>query len=621
MKKIERIICSILISALLGAATAVFASELPTIADLNTNSSVGSHATDYYKTASVELNYRELVNLNSQTTGSKRYDIAYYPRVKKVRDDFYFMLFSGGQVGPHIYWATSSDGFTWNSPEVFYNGGTADKKFVHTEGPLAGQTDNYMGCNADAVVLDNGDILVAYYERPSHGYAQSYIPYLEMNKLYIVRGTVDGDTIRWGKRQAVYTGSGWEPYIHKLADGRLQLVWTSVCEYHAIYGFDEVHRSDHVMMIESEDNGYTWVPTVEKGNQNNYVALRIYKEYIGDRIPEVEGKSYTEAVPYFAGQMPVMTTLYNGRTLLAIETRQIDLSLDLSFALSEKDGSWKSLGFYEEGPEDSYHRLFDGAAPYLSCFPSGEVYLTYHWGGSFFCRLGSPEGTEYGARLTAVPGRGGMWGSSELIDSHTVLTAFQVKYGENWGIQLGRSYLNHRTNAKKLTPNIDGNIDDWDGNTDALFVGSESQAQITVQTAHDDDNVYFLISRLDDYLTRGDTTAIHISAGSTSFYTVTADSSGACSITETVSGVKKDVSGDISAAVKIYGTVDDNSDLDEGMLIELAVPKSLVGLVGASSFAIRPELTNVDGTGCIIDTLTGVSHYSTLLWPEVKLDN
>ena len=55
-------------------------------------------------------------------------------------------------------------------------------------------------------------------------------------------------------------------------------------------------------------------------------------------------------------------------------------------------------------------------------------------------------------------------------------------------------------------------------------------------------------------------------------------------------------------------------------MVELAIPKSLVGLSGASSFKVRPALSNMDGIGSTADTLTGVSNFSTAQWPSVVLD-
>ncbi|MBQ5904223.1 MAG: hypothetical protein IIW89_07840, partial [Alistipes sp.] len=56
--------------------TASADAKMYTIKDLNLVSSEGSHVNDDFKTANVELSYREVVDLNSAKTGYTRYDNA-----------------------------------------------------------------------------------------------------------------------------------------------------------------------------------------------------------------------------------------------------------------------------------------------------------------------------------------------------------------------------------------------------------------------------------------------------------------------------------------------------------------------------------------------------------------
>lgn len=590
------------------------------IKDLNTEYEKNSHVSDDFSTSSVELNYREIVELNSANTTYTRYDNAFYPRIKKLREDLYILFFMGGQTGPHLYWTLSKDGVTWDNPEVLYNANDADKNFVHTDGPLAGNKDRMWGCNADAIILDNGDILCVYYVRPGAAYDENYAPYWDMNGIFIVRGKLDeNDKVVWGEHAKIYTGTGWEPYIHQLADGTLQVFWSSNAEYHSLYGFDTVRRSTYIMMIESTDGGYTWSPVVEEGDKNNFVALRVFKESIGVKIPDVKDKTYTDPVQYWTGQMPTVTTLYNGKSLMAVESKQADLTFDISLAISEEGGKWCALGFEEEGPDTMIHTICDGAGPYLSTFPSGEVYLTYHRGRDLYFRILSPDGTAWSKEASALPGTGGMWGSNLIVGSHEVISAFQVKYGDKYGVQLGHSYLNHRTNAKKMTPAIDGVALEWSNNTDALFVGSKSQAQITEQVAHDENNVYFLINRLDEYLRSGDEVIINIGVGDMQYYRVTVRLDGSLSILYIDKGTETKINGG-TAAVKTYGTIDNNDDIDEGAVIEISIPKSLVKLTNATSFKASPSLVNQDGAGAICDSLEKIPAFVTTTWPEVVLD-
>ena len=232
----------------------------------------------------------------------------------------------------------------------------------------------------------------------------------------------------------------------------------------------------------------------------------------------------------------------------------------------------------------------------------------------------NPDGTKIDNKsFMMVPDAKGSWGSTEMIDNHKI-AATNIKTGDKRTVCITYSYLNHRTNAPKVAVNVDGYTNEWENNTDAYFVGSETQAQITVRTAHDNNNIYFLVSRPDMYVTEGDTAIISIAAGSTSYYRVTTDINGNVTIEYLENGsVKNTVSGG-SAVVKVLGTLGNNEDKDEGVVTEISIPKALVGLEGETSFKICPSLSNQDGTGSTTDTLTGVSVFTTGRWPAVVLD-
>ena len=599
-------------AACLGARlpVAAEANDRPlSIKSLNKVSTEGSHTEDDFLTASMESSYRETVVLSKETTGYARFDYAWYPRVKQLREDLYILFFMRGQVGPHLYWSLSEDGVTWDNPSVLYSGNTA---FTHTDGPLEGTEDYLYGCNADAVVLENGDILCVYYVRPSHGYDENYAPYWDMNGIYLVRGRLnENDKVVWGTPKKIYTGPGWEPYIWQRADGVLEIYWSGTAPYMTKYGYDTTIRSAGVLMIQSYDGGETWTPDVQAGDTNYYQALHPFGQYIGDRVhplrPEL-GK-----LPYFGGQMPTVCRLVNGKTLLAAEVRSLELKFTIATDVSDAGGVWKNLAMDEATPNSSLSDNFSGVSPYLIRFPSGEVLLNYARGTSYYYRMMDAEGQTYEPTENDIFANDkGIWGSSEMITGHEVINANQKRINDENGdlvvsnLILNHSYLNHRTNAQKYAMLTDGYTDDWANNTDALFIGSESQAQLAVQTAHDKDNVYFLLSRMDTMLTSGDNVILHID--------------GDCVVTVALDGsyTVGNVSG--KGVAKVHGTIGDNTDTDEGVLIELAIPKTALGLTNATSFALAPILTNVDDGDAITDTLTHADLDTTARWPVVVLD-
>ena len=584
------------------------------IAELNTKVEDGDHADDDFNTASLEIDYRQTAELTSAKTGYSRYDNAWYPRVKKVRDDLYLLLYHYGQYGQHIYWTTSRDGVKWNAPSVLYQGGASATGFTHAEGPLAGTKDDMRAVNPDACVLDNGDILCVYSVRSNKGYQQV----IDLNGLELVRGKVTASGgIQWSKPTKIYTGTNWEPFIMQRDDGQIEIYFSSSVTYIAKYGFDKAKRSSGTGLIVSKDGGYTWTPDVQAGDKNYYRPTVVYQQAIGEKkAPN------GETAMYFSGQMPSVVQLYNGKSMIAVEVHSLNNKYTISLATSEAGGNWKDLGITEEGPSTMMKDVFTGAAPYLARFKSGEVYLTYTSKG-LKGRMAKADGTAVSSKeFTAVPGAAGSWGSTEIVGSHAVLSTAPVVNGDKRGVKIVRSYLNHRINAPKTAVTVDGYTNDWDDieNTDALFVGSESQAQITLRAAHDDENVYFLVSRLDDFMTSSDAVMVCIGAGETADYRVVVGVDGSVSIDHYSAGAKQSSITGGTAVVKVLGTLNNNEDTDEGCVYEIAVPKSAVGLTGAKSFKIRPVLTNKDSNNVILDTLTGVTAYSTALWPDIVLD-
>ena len=589
------------------------------IAQLNTKGTDGDHADDDYNTASVEADFRAKVELTAAKTGYYRYENAWYPRVKQVRDDLYLLLYHYGEFGLHMYYATSRDGVRWNEPQVLYRG--QDHMFTYTEPAkngdtsLVGKTENYAAVNPDAVVLQSGEILCVFAERAPGGYRM----YADLCGLFLLRGRVtdDGD-IEWSQPTKIYTGQVWEPGIQQRADGTVEVYFTQIAPYIDLYGFDTEKRSAGIGLLVSKDNGYSWTPNVQAGDTNHYRATTVVQTALGSKVGP-DGVSR----PYFGGQMPVPVELYNGKTLLVYEIQDLKLKFWGSYATSGENGVWRALDLEEVGPETLSETVYSVGSPYVTRFASGETYMVYNKGARLCGRLGKPDGTAFANKDFQTMEAVGVWGSVSPAGSHAVIAANQHKTADgNSGLMLVREYLNHRINAPKVQVSVDGYTNDWDDieNTDALFVGSESQAQMTLRAAHDDENVYFLLSRSDDFLQDGDTMTVCIGAGAAADYRITVGIDGAMTIDHYANGAKQQTLTGGRAAVRVLGTVGNNDDRDEGYVAEIAVSKALVGLSGAKSFKVRPALANQDGSGSISDTLTGVSAFSTSLWPSIVLD-
>lgn len=575
--------------------------ELLSIEELNTNGEEGDHAEDDILRTSLEMNYRQV----SEVTGYPRFVGCEYPRLKKLADDFYILFYDRGV---HLYYTTSTDCMTWTEPVVFRDAA----KF-----PMPSGSGRYHAEGADAVLLENGHILVAYSVHPSVNYKTD----MDNNGVYVRRGVVmPNKSISWAGETKVYTGQTWEPSFQLLEDGTIRLYFTQIAPYISKYGFDEEIRSSGTGMLTSTNYGYTWTPQILEGDTNYYRATTVFQQQNGTKTVTFNGEQIT--VPYFNGQMPQAVTLADGRTLLAVEIRSFADDYTISLATSDPDGSWKALEFEEEGPDTMVKDLFVGAAPYLARFPSGEVYLTYHSKSTRYGKLGSADATVFTEGFSAVNGAIGSFGSCTLLGSHCVATVNPMRHvADDHTIQVVRSYLNHRVNAPKSTVTVDGYTNDWANNTDALFVGSASQAQVTLRTAHDDENVYFLVSRLDDHMVTRDYVSVSIGVGDTEYYTVTAASNGVVSCHHYMGGSLMRTVEDVAVNVAVLGTLNDNTDTDEGALYEISIPKSVLGLADADAFVVSLALSNTDDGNTVQDTMTNIKTHSTENWPAVKLDS
>ncbi len=586
---------------------------LRSIKELNLDAAEGSHANDDITTASMENSYRETYALNSGTMGHYRFDTAFYPRIKKLNDSLYVMFFMQAQTGPNLFWATSSDGVNWNIPQVLYN--IADYVFTYKDGEKAGTEDKIIAANADAVLLDNGELLCVYCVRPGGGYQ----PYPGLSGIVTRRAKITADnTLEWGEPQKVYSGQCWEPFVRQREDGVIEIYWSSPVAYLSRYGYDDDMRSAGVLMIRSTDNGFTWTPDVKEDDQNHFEALRIFNQYLGEKVHTRQPD--LGALPYFGGQMPSVVTLLDGRAFLAAEVRILDLSFTIATHISGEKETWTVHDYLQPTKNSDPKDNFPGMAPYLVRFPSGEVLLSYTRSKSSYYRMISPDGLTIDREAKAVPDSYGEWGAIEMVSGHEVINVQERRGDTATSIVMNHAYLNHRTNAKRVAVSVDGYTNEWNNNTDALFIGSETQAQIAVQTAHDAENVYFLINRLDAYLTEGDSVTLNIAVGASSYYRIKVGIDGIVQ-TEYVEGgaTKKTVDGG-KAVVKLFGTIGNADDRDEGAVIELSIPKANLGLTGAESFKLSPALANQDGIGVVSDGLSGVSPFLTERWPAVVLE-
>ena len=449
-----RIPYTLAVCALLFAAANVSAGKRPvrlhTVDEMNTAAEpLNSHAgEERYSVLEPIHEYMQLIP--SAHLGTDR--TAIYPRIKKMADGRYILFCQGGQIASRIYYYTSSDLKTWSEGRLLFE----PYDVVTSEG-----SDKRCFSTTDAVVLANGDILAACSFRASSGYKRNIGCGIALK-----RSCDNGRT--WSDEQVIFEGTNWEPYLLQLPDGRVQCYFTDCLPK---------DRNSGTSVITSTDNGRTW-----------HGHMRVCRQYKYDN----------NGVKIFTDQMPCFRLLNDGKTLFGFLEARLEpdgpqgKSIYTMSVIRNRGFDWKPLGENGTGPEERETNVLVGCAGYVSVFPSGETLVSCNIDRLFSLKIGDCEGRVFNGRSWSEdwfrPFAGkGFWGSLEPVDAHRVIGTMHC----DEGIQLGVFYLNHRIDAPRAKVRVDGDGAEWQGDQ-ALFIGSDSPAQVIFRAAHDGRYLYLL---------------------------------------------------------------------------------------------------------------------------------
>ena len=490
---------------------------------------------------------------------------AYYPRIKKINDSEYILIFHNGTYGGSVFCSRSSDCINWSRPVPVFR-----QRVISVNG----KQDNLKYMTPDACVLSDGRILCVTAYRVEHTYYNG----LAENGISISFSEDNGKT--WSAPQKVYTGLNWEPSALEAKNGEIYIYFTAIATTIHQYGYG--NHSSGVGLLRSTDGGKTWTPNVTEAP---YLPQYVMRQYV-----------YTndKGIDIYSDQMPVAIELHNGTIALAVETHD---DKNYTFSISyNNDGYKEDLGLDTSGPVDRQTQLFSLAGPYLAQFDSGEVVLTYHWAGTMRYRLGTADARSF-FKENIILKDVGQWGSVESISSHS---AVMLMGTPEYSLKVARMYLNHTINAMQITPSLTGNTQEWDDNTDAIFVSGTSQAQTAVRIAHDSEYIYILGERLDNYITGKDQLWFYVHDGNGGQYSIVASNTGITakhqesgkSATKMLDAEKEGIEFRITTS----GTENDETDTDQGVVYEFAIPKKLLTIQDGAMF-FRAIMVNVDKTG------------------------
>lgn len=552
--------------------------DINSIYDLNMSEGyVNSHLLEW-QTSSLEMDFRSLQELEYPTIGAS---YANYPRIKRLKNGALLLIYQQNTSANDIYFNLSNNYTNWSKSQLLFASGAYPRK--------DGTMDVAHYSSADALVLQNGDVLAFAAMRMKGSYTTDD----ESNGVMMRRSTDNGKT--WGDYELICRTACWEPSALQLEDGEIQVYFTdNNPQVHDVLG--ENGGDSGTSLIRSKDNGKTW-------------------EFAG-KIIRQRTSTDTDGNPIFTDQMPVAIQLNGSGTIaVACESRWgvgDNAKYHLSMAYSADNWAYAPLSGDQEGPEDRLSNFLQNqAAPYLRQFRSGETLLGRGISRTYNVSIGNVYARDFCEPVPMFEGKGA-WGSFELCGSHDLIAVFPRSYssGNNTAsaIQMARFVLNHRVNATKTTPSMKGTSNGWEQIQDALFIGSETQAQAAFRFAYDEQNFYILIERSDDNLTAADGFDIMIQSGNATGEPLTLEIKADATTGKFTCG-----NTDIKLASTANGDFNEIAD-DDGIVAEIAVPLSLLKVV-KDKILFNAVLFDEAGN----DTFTGLTSSNYRRWHFVGL--
>lgn len=391
------------------------------------------------------------------------------------------------------------------------------------------------------------------------------------------RSTDNGKT--WSEPYEVYRGPNWEAIMLEDSDGELELYFSESRPW--ISG-----SHSGTSMVRSTDGGRTWLPGL--GKEPYRVIRHTWYDAHQDKW-------------LFTDQMPGLIILNDSKCKAGVFESAHDypvggsVNFSISFAWSPEDGNWNYIEGEEKdgtgldvktakvGPADRKIDVWNGSAPSLLQFPSGETVVSYGQDTYQWLRVGDSQARNFGAAAKYLPAKGS-WSSILLDGTHELITHMRNSTdSKNVGVTLCKLALNHRIAASSHKVVIDGNNSDWVNADDALFAGSKCQAQATLRCAADADNIYFLVECRDENVSKDDYVQVFVAPSDAAKL-----NAQSLRVKVGLSGlrnqgvyagnwIEKDLGA--KAVVRYDATLSDASDVDNGWLAEISVPRSSVKVV------------------------------------------
>lgn len=517
------------------------------------------------------------LTLGSGIPANQRY--ASYPRVKRLADGRYMLVYHGGLESgqwSRIWYVFGDDFNNWGTPQLLFEP-------YYTQ--VDGESPAIRFANPEILQTSNGDIYVVCAQR-CVGFRT-----VEGKNGVVYKKSSDGGKT-WSDTKMCWNQQNWEPYMLELPDGRIQCYFTDS---------DALTHNSGTGLVESFDGGKTWSGRKKVSRQYKYdyrTSDPDHVQYNGERI-------YTD-------QMPVFKLLADGHTLCGfLECRLEDpwpqdcndessWNSFVDMSLVYNDGfDWTALEGDAVGPERRKTNLFHKAGGgYIAVFPSGEVVLSCSSGKNQHLRMADAAADKYFGNKNwtrgdinsftfPFPGVQCRWPMAETAGSNLLMSACCA---DEDGIHLAMHYLNQRQKAVRQEVSLDGNLQEWSGDK-GWFMSDTLGAEVFLRFATDGRNL-FIAADFADESRRADVRISLVKQGS--------GASAARSIILCPLGLL-----DSSAAgAKAAACEAESSDGAKGWTAEASIPLSELGVTQGDVLSVYPLLRNL-GTYTAISFANG----------------
>ena len=516
-------------------------------------SELNSHAGDCSRSA-VKLMNSTFTLLPADTVNLKWPS---YPRVRVLPDNTYILFWqeglkAGDGNGRHTRYAKSDDlvnwkhmGYLWECENVVNGLGNEDIR-VYT--------------NANGLVLSTGELMVCSSFRTVYTYNK---PEYKSEQGLKIKFSKDGG-LTWYGEQTIYHGPNWEAHLMETRDGEIQVYfsesrpWTS-------------WSHSGTSLVYSRDGGKTWEPELGEKPlrvmRKNWWCEDLGRNLLTDQMPVGIRLNGTD-------QMAFAMETVTGR----VKNKQ---SFSTSIVFSPEDGKWIPVEDEETSDSPTY-RLDNvddngnASGPYLVQFHSGETVLLLTTRGKIYTKTGDEKAHNWSetSPRPIFPDWAG-WPGAEIESGHTMLaTTVQRPKGGEKTIGVVRLALNHDITATPRKVRVNGRNCEWKNTDEAVFLGEYTDASATVRASYDKENIYFLVEVSDKDVSSSDYVKLMLADQESSIHEALSITMGADGLV--LCDRKGENNLQIMHSFACNGSCDNAEDVDEGWLMELAVPLSML---------------------------------------------